>query len=270
MNIVPHLAHVDHGWREESQIQAEALALEAKQLGCPFYSVRLNIEKKEDAARKARFEYFSSLFKGFQALLLAHQADDLAETVLKRLLEGSHLTNLGGMQPVSEQDGMTIWRPLLKVRKTDILSYLEEKSLKPILDSTNFDPTYLRARMRGEIFPFLNERFGKETTHNLTLLSERAYELKDYLDRRVAHALVHRDLSGTLIDLNGLEEIEKRHLLLKVAAEEKIVLTRLNLEMILNCGRESRQIQLKTRKILVDKGRVCFISFVPKDSNSIC
>ena len=57
--VRPHLAHVDHGWREESREEAERLRKEADSLGCPFYSTRLNLAKKEDVARNARFAFFS-------------------------------------------------------------------------------------------------------------------------------------------------------------------------------------------------------------------
>lgn len=259
-DVKPHLAHVDHGWREESRDEAENLRKEAEKLGCPFYSTRLLIARKEDDARKARLAFFSSIYTPFQALLLAHQADDLAETVLKRILEGAHLSNLGGMQSISQQHGMTIWRPLLTTRRSEILRFLEERSLTPIIDSSNSDPIYLRSRMRQDIFPFLNERFGKETVDNLTLLSERALELKNYLDKRTAATPVHRGPWGTLVDLNGLDRIEQRHLLQKVS---KVVLTRSMLETLLKWVEErveSKHLVVKNQKIWVDKGRVYFNS----------
>ena len=271
--VRPHLAHVDHGWRAESGEQADMLRREAEELGCPFFSVKLNVEKKEDAARKGRFSFFATLFPGYQALLLAHQADDLAETVLKRVLEGAHLPALGGMQPVSQQYGMTLWRPFLRVRRSEILSFLEERSLSPILDPSNTDPTYLRARMRLEIFPFLNEHFGKESMDNLTLLSERSFELKQYLDRKVASVPVQKGPWGTLVDLAALEPIEQRHLLQKIAREQSLVLSRSHLETILHWiaeGAKSKFLTVKTKKIIVDQGRVCLISLASTGSISVC
>ncbi len=271
--IKPDLAHVDHGWRSESAQEALELQEEAKQLGCPFFSVRLDREKSEDAARKGRFSFFQSL-AGYQALLLAHQAEDLAETVLKRILEGAHLSFLGGMEPISRQGGMTIWRPLLGVRRSEIFSFLEERALKPILDATNNDPNYLRARMRIQIFPFLNEQFGKEILDNLGLLSERAYELKTYLDQQTAQVPVYKGPWGTLVLLEGLKRIEQRHLIQKIAREEGIVIPRETLETLLlwlEKGLFSKAIQVKTKKIWVDKGRIFFFSLDSSSSNSgIC
>lgn len=270
--IKPHLAHVDHGWRSESEAEAEELRKEALQLGCPFFSIQLKVEKSEDAARKARLSFFASLFPQYQALLLAHQAEDLAETVLKRILEGAHLASLGGMESVSRQHGMTIWRPLLRTRRSEILQFLQDRSLQPLIDRSNFDPAYLRARMRLEIFPFLNEAFGKETVGNLTLLSERAIELKEYLDQKTALTPIYKGPWGTLVDLNGLAPIEQRHLLCKMGREESLTLSRSDLDTLLvwvKSASVSKHLTFKTKKISVDKGRVCFISFSSKDSVSV-
>jgi len=262
-DVKPHLAHVDHGWREESGWEAEQLKSEAQQLGCPFLSVKIQVEKSEDAARKARFSFFSSLSSQYQVLLLAHQAEDLAETVLKRIFEGAHLANLGGMQAVSRQYGMTIWRPFLNVKRSQIWEFLNERSLTPLIDSSNFDPAYLRSRMRLEIFPFLNQTFGKEIAENLALLSERATELKAYLDRRVASVPIQKGPWGMRVDLRGLEPIEQRHLLQNIAKEESIVLSRSHLDTLLKWVKElaeSKHLVVKTKKIWVDRGRVCWIS----------
>src|SRR5579862_4351474 len=80
-----HLAHVDHGWRSESGEEAAELEKEARGLGLPFHMTRLNLAaNKEAASREARLKFFQALFAKipFQALLLAHQAGDAAETAL--------------------------------------------------------------------------------------------------------------------------------------------------------------------------------------------
>ena len=269
------IAHVDHGWREESREEADALQKEALSLGVPFHSTRLSQREggnKEAIARDARFSYFASLFEKipFQALLLGHQADDLAETALKRLLEGAHLPFLGGMEPVSQRGAMTLWRPLLQTRKREILSFLEEKNLTPLFDPTNRDPIYLRSRLREETLPLLSRSFGKEIIENLLLLSERARELKGYLDRRVAAHPVHRGEWGAALDSRGLERIELRHLLQKIAGEEgavlepildgaKLVLPRTVLEPILDWVEEGisyRKIYFRSKWLIARRGWV--------------
>ncbi len=257
------IAHVDHGWREESLEEAKAIEEEAKQLGCSFFSIRLQPkEKSEDEARKARYAFFEKIFPGHAALLLAHTADDLAETVLKRVLEGAHLTHLGGMRAESWQLGMPIWRPFLSIYRSAIFPFLEERNLKPLLDASNSDPSYLRARMRADLFPLLNECFGKETRGNLTLLSERAHELSEYFEKKLAHHPIQKGPWGFLCDLSGLERLERTFLLQKMAKGRSLILNRDHLNTLLTWIEQretSKCLILKTNKIFVDKGIVWFV-----------
>ncbi|MBS0615955.1 MAG: tRNA lysidine(34) synthetase TilS [Verrucomicrobia bacterium] len=179
-----HLCHIDHGWREESGKEAEKLQSQTK---LPFHLFRLEkVAKTEDAARQARLKIFHQLYQklGCQALVLGHQGDDQSETVLKRILEGAHLTSLGGILPVHSWEGMPIWRPLLQMCKTEIIQWLTKKNIPYLEDSTNDDPAYLRARMRHTIFPWLAKEFGKEIAENLRHLGTSAQELKKYLEAR--------------------------------------------------------------------------------------
>lgn len=263
-----HLAHVDHGWREESAIEAEELRKEAHHLGCPFHSIRLQMPEKgnkEDLARQARLAFFRSLIDLIpcQAVLLAHQADDLAETALKRILEGAHLPNICGMEPVSQYNGMSIWRPLLRVRKETLLHFLAERKLESLWDSTNADPAYLRARMRQKILPFLSASFGKQVEENLIFSAERSEELKNYLDKRIESVKIQKGPWGQFVDLNGMERIEQRHLLQKLAREESISIPRPVLETILDwVGQQlpSRHLKVQLLDFYIDRGHIFLVN----------
>ena len=69
----------------------------------------------QERAREARYRLLVDHAKaiGADALMTAHHADDQAETVLFRLLRGSGLTGLRGMDAMTARDGMTIARPLM-------------------------------------------------------------------------------------------------------------------------------------------------------------
>ena len=254
-----HVAHVDHGWREESAQEALELKREVEELGYRFHSARLvpSTKNREAQAREGRMAFFHSLFRQlpFQALLLAHQAEDLAETSLKRILEGAHFSFSGGMQPISKQGDLPIWRPLLFTRKSEILTFLEKKKLTPFLDPTNSDPAYLRTRMRGEIFPFLNRSFGKETTENLILFSKRSYELKEYLDRKITPIPSLSGPWGTILFLSNVERIEARHLL-----QKHLLLSRPLLETLLDWIETEKPNQQLTPQILADRAAVFLLS----------
>ena len=203
-----HVAHVDHGWRPESGGEAKILEGIVKALGLPFHLCVLQKEgdnkNLENKAREGR-SFFLNLYKekGFQALVLGHQANDAAETVLKRVLEGASLTSLGGIKPVSQFEGMPIWRPLLKVSKEELVAWLEKRGFAAFDDPTNRDPRFLRARMREHLLPTLAQSFGKEIQNNLCRLGEAAHEMAAYLQKKIAPILerVERTSDGLRLDL---------------------------------------------------------------------
>lgn len=253
-----HLAHLDHGWREESREEAASLALEAKELGLFFHSKRLdNVPTKnlEDHGRKERLIFFRSLFKKypFQALLLGSHGDDLAETSLKRIFEGAHLPFLEGFSSKTMYEEMPIWRPLASARKNELLTYLKRKKLTALFDKTNEDLRFLRARLRGELIPFITETFGKEITDNLIQLSARAGELKEYLGRKTEKVI----REGT--PLSQLERIEARFAIQQMAQAEKVSISRDLLEQLLDAvysGGRTRQFHCRGRALVVEQGRI--------------
>ena len=260
-----HLAHADHGWRPESANEANALQQEAEELRIPFHIARFTRVSKgnqEAAARKSRLAFFRSLFQKFpfQALLLAHHGDDAAETALKRILEGAHLPFLGGMQPIVNLEGMAVWRPLLSIKKREVVSFLEKKKLKPLIDSTNFDPSYLRARMRMQILPDLTEKFGKRISDNLLLFSQRVAELKVYLYEKTKHFVPIRGPWGLFGFLAGLERIEARYLLQQWAEKAGIRLSRVLIEFILDAIVSNLPNRRLSQRIFVDRGCLFLLS----------
>ena len=254
LGVRPELAHVDHGWREESAAQAKALQKEAEELGLIFHTTRLEPDRREWAARQKRLEFFASLWKqgSFQALLLGHQADDWAETALKRTLEGAHLAFLGGMRAVSQLEGMVLWRPLLEVPRRDVLAYVEKRGLSVIQDLTNLDPSYLRARMRLEILPELASSFGKEISANLALLGKRAGELKEYLDRKTDEAFLElkKGPFGWVLPCFLSEPIEICHLLQRL----KIPFTRTILDSLVDALGKRLANRRFGERFLADRG----------------
>jgi tRNA(Ile)-lysidine synthase len=81
-------------------------------------------------------------------VILAHHADDQAETVLLRLLRGSGYAGLAGMARDSDVGGLRVLRPLLTVRAESLRQYLKSRSLSWREDSSNRSGKYLRNRVR--------------------------------------------------------------------------------------------------------------------------
>ena len=139
-------AHFNHNLRGEESNRDEQFVRDF----CSHYEIPLLVGsakvtsgKKglEAAARDARYSYLRSL-PG--KIATAHTADDNAETVLMHLIRGTGLKGLGGITPVRGN----VIRPMLKVTRQDVESFLEEWCLSHIEDSSNETDAFLRNRIR--------------------------------------------------------------------------------------------------------------------------
>lgn len=191
------VAHIDHHWREESGREAKELEQKVRQASIPFHLLSLTApppeQNVEDFFRQKRLAYFEELYLkgGFKALLLGHQREDQMETILKRIFEGGYLTTLSGIKQEGVLGSMRVLRPLLETSKEEILEWLKEKGISYFEDRTNFDSLYLRARMRKEILPFLEESFGKKIGENLLILGKRIERWAQFLEKRVEELFLH-------------------------------------------------------------------------------
>lgn len=184
------VAHVDHGWRAESSREAALLKEMCQEKKIAFHLRKLKLEgpNLEDLSRQARLLFFHEvcLKEKLIGVLLAHHADDQAETVLKRVLEGASLPKLKGLSPVSKNGDLLLYRPLLNRHKKEILNWLEERGISYFSDPTNKDPRFLRSRMRETLLPDLSSQFGKQVSPSLCRLAESAQELSLYLEEIIA------------------------------------------------------------------------------------
>ena len=104
----------------------------------------------EMAARELRYGWFAQLCReqGFDAVAVAHNADDNAETLLLNLLRGTGTRGLRGM---GDRDGIV--RPLLGTSRAEIRAWMQEHGCAWREDSSNADSTPKRNRIRHEVFP---------------------------------------------------------------------------------------------------------------------
>jgi tRNA(Ile)-lysidine synthase len=178
--------HIDHNWRETSREEADKLGQYVQAVGLSWILETLppptSQSNLEERARTARFAIFHHhyLRMNAQALFLGHHSQDQAETVLKRLFEGSFITALGGMREMTSVNGMVVGRPFLSLSKEEIVEYCDEHQLPYLIDPTNTDPRFLRARMRLSLFPLLENYFGKHFQRNLVHFAQTVQELADY------------------------------------------------------------------------------------------
>ncbi|MEO6457875.1 MAG: hypoxanthine phosphoribosyltransferase [Chloroflexia bacterium] len=197
-----HVGHLNHGFRgSDSAGDAEYVAAICREWGvsCTVrsfdvlsYAAR-NKLSLEDAARRARYACLGALASEMNAtVVVAHTADDQAETVLMNILRGTGISGLGGMRwlaglPASGNDpelsvfGMqpsgqapNLYRPLLGTWREEIEEYCRRHSLRPRPDKTNLDTAYFRNRVRHELMPLLSRNYNSAAKLHLWQLAELA------------------------------------------------------------------------------------------------
>jgi tRNA(Ile)-lysidine synthase len=189
LGIVLSVVHFNHKLRgKASDADEKFVAKLAAKHGLEFHSASVFVAKKakderanlEDAARRARYDYFRSLVGSGTCTraAVAHTADDQAETVLAHLLRGTGLAGLGGIHPVA---GPVI-RPLLNTRRNELRQYLRSRKQTWREDVTNRDTKRMRARIRKKLLPLLEKQFQPAIVEHLATLAKLAREDEAFLD----------------------------------------------------------------------------------------
>lgn len=156
---------VDHGLRAEAAKELDLAEAHADRVGVPFARRRVSVgagSNLQERARTARWKALAAEARrrGANAIATAHHADDRAETFLLRMLRGAGVRGLAVLParaPAPFGRGLEALRPLLRARRADILAHLERHGIAFAEDPSNRDPRFLRARVRHEVLPLLEE-----------------------------------------------------------------------------------------------------------------
>ncbi len=188
LGITLHVAHFNHRLRATSDCDERFVKSVSEQLGLPFHVLRSKSKMKsktvsEDTARQWRLEFFYSLSQkiGANSIALAHTQNDLAETVLMKILRGTGLLGLRGIRPDSKLGSMKIIRPFLSISRKDIEEYLKSEKIKFCIDETNLKTFYLRNKVRLKLLPMLIKEYNSNFPEVLIDLAETAGIDYDYI-----------------------------------------------------------------------------------------
>ncbi len=171
--VVCHLNHTLRG--RASTEDARFVVKLADSIGLVHETARADVtarmkqtgESMETAARHLRHEFFGNCSKKHRCprVILAHHADDQAETVLWNLLRGSHgLRGMKAEQRLVTESGshLDLIRPLLGVRRDELIEWLTSHGHRWREDASNALPIAVRNRLRNEALPLLAEISGRD------------------------------------------------------------------------------------------------------------
>ena len=205
-SIIAEAIHVNHGLRGMASDEDEAFCRHfCRTEGIPLtvFRAELNGRTDEATARQARYSFFRERYNTFGAdgLILAHHADDQAETFLMRLLRGAGPEGLECMRADETVDGIRILRPMIRIRRDEIRNALREDGIEWREDASNSDTAYLRNRIRHELIPAL-EKISGSAADKICRTAELIAGDNDVLNNE-AEKLLRENARGTMLNAYG-------------------------------------------------------------------
>jgi tRNA(Ile)-lysidine synthase len=188
-------AHINHGLRGEESNEDEKYSRElSEKMGVAFVAHKIDktgVAKgvsPEDYYRRQRYSFLNKVAQEQRAkkIALGHNLQDQAETVLLNLLRGSGLEGLKGILPM--RDGKFI-RPLIEVSRREIISFLNAAGIQYRQDSSNESKQYLRNKIRGELIPYIKEKFNPKIEENLAQTAEILRNEDEFIRQYVLEAI---------------------------------------------------------------------------------
>lgn len=255
------IAHCNFQLRADESEADEAFVRQlAQQLQFGFTSIRFDTKDYahqkgisiQMAARDLRYNWFHELSKefGYHVVAVAHNLDDVVETILMNLGRGTGIKGLTGIKP---KNGIIV-RPLLFASRKQIDEYAQKNNVSFRQDSSNSDTKYTRNAIRHRVVPVLKEIFPSfqhnvmHTAHCLSVVDQTytryikkikeqifeydgdrvainiatlksmevySYQLFDIFDEFGFHQNVLHDLLENIDNQSGAEYLSASHVLLK-------------------------------------------------------
>lgn len=170
MNVTLIVAHANHGLRgAESDAEAALVQQVAEQHQLPYEQGDLDVKEHfhttngnlQEVARTKRYAFLLEVAEKWHAatIVLAHHADDQAETILLKLIRGVGLKGISGMAAQRRFGHVELVRPLLGIRKAELVAYCAQNDVPYLEDSSNRLDKYQRNAWRQLVAPLL-DRFN--------------------------------------------------------------------------------------------------------------
>jgi len=259
-------AYIDHGLRpEETPAEWARVREAANHLGIDCACMTVDVHAAaaagklslEHAARELRYQAFAELASKWATdwLAVAHTADDQVEEVLLRLFRGGGRKALAGMRLRSGN----LIRPLLGIRKAELLRYLSDQGIAYCHDSSNRERRFLRNRIRLDLLPQLEAQYDSGIRGALLKTAANLAEDEDLLELLLAERwglvvdMVPPDESGQVICRLNRDAFRCLHPALQRRTVEKVLWTlasTAHYEQILavldaaRCGRAGSELHL--------------------------
>lgn len=189
LDIEVYAAHLNHQIRGiEAQKDALYITQLCENLGVTSFVKSIDVPKYckenglsvEEGARKLRYEMFEEIKQKTKSnkIAIGHNLNDQAETILMRIMRGTGLQGLRGIEYIRDNN---IIRPILDIDRKDIEAYCEKYELNPRIDHTNLETIYTRNKIRLELIPYMKDNFNPNVIESIVRMSNSLKTDSDYI-----------------------------------------------------------------------------------------
>lgn len=192
LDIEVYAAHLNHQIRGiEAQKDALYITQLCDELGVTSFVKSIDVPKYckekglsvEEGARKLRYEMFEEIKVKTKSnkIAIGHNLNDQAETILMRIMRGTGLQGLRGIEYIRDNG---IIRPILDIDRRDIEDYCEKHELNPRIDHTNLETIYTRNKIRLELIPYMKDNFNPSVIESIVRMSNSLKTDSDYIEKK--------------------------------------------------------------------------------------
>ena len=200
---------IDHGLQASSATWCQAVAGHCAKhhIRCEMIAVQVSDGNVEQQARHARYAAFESKLQPNDILVLGHQQQDQAETVLLNLFRGAGVGGLAAMQTFEQRKFIyqhqsahyELWRPLLTLSRQQIETWAMQLGISAVDDPMNHDTDYDRVWCRQQLWSVIESRFP----HMQQAIARSSEILHDA--QHILHEVLQQDLQNCQGDSNDLD-----------------------------------------------------------------
>ena len=223
------VVHIHHHLRKESDEEEEMVRnfCNERSISVEVYHWEQGLEQTagiEEKARNFRYQKLEESMKKNKAhyVVVAHHADDQAETVLMKLTRGSTIEGIAGMKSIRPFSEGYLIRPFLTVDKEDLYEYASIHQIPFKEDSSNQSLEYTRNRFRKEIIPLFKQENSK--------FNQKIYEFTKILQEQqeVILMLANQWMEQELLELHNGWSWDKERYIKQPVGMQKVILVELS------------------------------------------
>ncbi|QDF96035.1 tRNA lysidine(34) synthetase TilS [Azoarcus sp. DD4] len=202
-------AHVHHGLSPNADDWADFCTGLCAARGVPVSVLRVDVPRDDDAGLEAaarRVRHAALRAQACDWLVFGHHQDDQAETLLFRLLRGTGLHGAAAMAAVEPPQAAVPGklRPLLGLRRAEILRHARARGLCWVEDESNADCRFSRNALRHQVLPAIERSFGAAVPA-LARAAGHFREASDLLD--VLAGIDEKECGGAMLDRERLRAL---------------------------------------------------------------